>query len=687
LTAVAGGAALAVLGLLTAPQSASAEDPVELGGAYIVDTVGALDSDRAQVDDALGRLDDETGIQLFVVFVDSFDGVSADASWAGATAELNRLGTDDVLFAVATADRNYDFSYPDDFALDARTTTAIEDRVLDRLADEDWSGAVVTAADGYRSASDGASAGGASGGPLSAMVGVVVFIVLAGVVVIVVVVIVTLVRRRRRAASAVATARLDDEALEARVGKLLVQLDDDLASSEQELGFATAQFGDAASAPFAESLARARAQVAEAFTLKQQLDDASPETPAHRRELGQRIVHLCESADRELDSQADAFAELRDLEKTAPAELVTVRSGADAAAARISECETALTGLSSTYSPPAVGTVVDNPRKARELLGVVADAAKSAETALAAGETGDAAVAVRTARAGLGQVDHLLDAIDSLGAALGEAASSLDASLADTRADIAAARALPASPQSDELGQAILAAETAVSGAAVGDPLARLALISEANARLEAVFGGVRDAQNRLEHARLQLDGAIAAARSRITAANDFIATRRGAVGERPRTAVADAERRLDAAVALAVSDPVSALAEAQRSAEVADRAVTTAQSEVASVDTSPWAGERGGGSSGSGIGDALIGGILGSLLGGGGSRGGGYGGGFGGGSWGGGGGGSWGGGYGGSSRSSSSRSSSSRSSGSRRSSSGSSRSGGGRSRSSRGRF
>ena len=136
---------------------ASADEPADLAGAYIVDTVGVLDGREAEVQLALDRLANETGVQLFVVYVASFDGIAPDENWAVTTADLNRLGTDDILLAVATVDRNYGVRYASDFRLAADETTAVERLTEDRLREDDWASAAITAADGYRTALTGSA--------------------------------------------------------------------------------------------------------------------------------------------------------------------------------------------------------------------------------------------------------------------------------------------------------------------------------------------------------------------------------------------------------------------------------------------------------------------------------------------------------------------------------------------------
>ena len=89
---------------LASPLAASAEEPVDLAGAYAVDTVGALAGREGEVQTALDDLYQATDIQLFIVFVDSFENPSDAVEWADEVAISNGLGARDLLLAVATGE-------------------------------------------------------------------------------------------------------------------------------------------------------------------------------------------------------------------------------------------------------------------------------------------------------------------------------------------------------------------------------------------------------------------------------------------------------------------------------------------------------------------------------------------------------------------------------------------------------
>jgi hypothetical protein len=66
----------AVLLLLALPAPAHADTPFRLTD-QVTDKVGALEGRRGEVDAALAQLRAETGLQMFVVFVKSFDAIPA----------------------------------------------------------------------------------------------------------------------------------------------------------------------------------------------------------------------------------------------------------------------------------------------------------------------------------------------------------------------------------------------------------------------------------------------------------------------------------------------------------------------------------------------------------------------------------------------------------------------------------
>ncbi|MET1042843.1 MAG: TPM domain-containing protein [Microbacteriaceae bacterium] len=619
--------------VFVAPVAASATDPVDLNGAYIVDQADVLGDGADEAQAAIDRLMADTDLGLYVVYVDEFTNPSERADWALQTAELNQLGDNDLLLAVAVDDRIYQVDQSSAFPLSDSQLAQIENEaLLPALSASDWSGAVVGYADALREARQG------PGFPWLFVGGVAV--VLIGLFLF------FRIRRGRARRAKLEQAAANARELDQKAGSLLVEMDDALLTSQQELGFAVAQFGTEATEPFRVAVTSAKQKVAQAFTLRQQLDDADEDTAEERRAWTEQIIALCESADAELDAQADAFDELRELEKNAATVIGEVDAERATLEAELERAGQGLAELQQRYSAAAVAAVADNITQARNLLAFTTGALAEASTDIAAGSTGTAAVDVRSAQASTAQARQLLDAVARHRSNLADAAAALDAAVADLRGDVAQASAVQPSTAGVDggaLAGAIASAEVAISGVSPDDPITSLGAIEQAHAALDAQLTAVRDRQAQLDRARSALDASLTAARSELSAAYDFITTRRGTVGPTARTRVSEAERYLRHAVETATTDPATALASAQRAQALASDALRLAQADAGAYMQQPGYGGR---NVGADIGGAILGGIIGSMLGGGG------GGGFGG--FGGGGGGGFGGGgrsFGGSSR------------------------------------
>ncbi|WP_328896125.1 TPM domain-containing protein [Streptomyces sp. NBC_00236] len=664
--------------------AARADDPITLSrDGQITDKVGALGDRRAQVVTALDRLYDQRRIQLFVAYVRDFSGRSPQ-DWADETAGRNGLGLDDVLLAVATHDRQYAYSVDQGSRLtDAQLQDVASTAIEPALKENDWAGAAIGAANGYSAVLAGSpvptpaitpgaddpgtgSSGGTSTGDL------VLPIVLVGGVAAVAAYAFT--RRKRRAATRTTPGATGwgpagggrEEPpqpptplpeLDARTKETLVATDDAVRTSEEELGFATAQFGEEAAAPFTEAVTYAKGELTTAFRLRQQLDDAFPEDDATRRRLLDEIISRCADANGRLDDVSEDFDRLRELERDAPQALAAAETAFRALAGRVTAAEATLTTLRSRYAESASAPAAGDIEQAKDRLVFATSSLNQARQAVDGGDRSAAAVYVRATEGAVGQAATLVDAVDRRARELEEAAAKLQAALTETETDLADAGGLlegtAEGMSTADLRGRIARAQTvardvrAELGAGAYDPIDALRRVEEADAVLDEALAGAREQERGNRRARSLLDQTMLTARSAVGGAADYVTTNRGAVGSQARTRLAEAQRRLERAGELAgTDDPQAALAEAQRADALAGEARSLAEQDVRAYGGrgGPGGGMPGGGGD---MGGAVLGGIiLGGLLGGGGGRGGGFGGGgFGGGFGGGGGPGSFGGG------------------------------------------
>ena len=180
------------------------------------------------------------------------------------------------------------------------------------------------------------------------------------------------VRRRRAKKQVQDAAAADIKTLELRAGKLLVGLDDALKTSEQELGFAQAQFGDDQIRDFRAALTDAKATAKQAFEIQHKLEDPFPETPEQYRAMTLQLIELAERADATLDAQADSFEKLRRLDRNAPQVLDEIAKEQEGLADRIDAAENTLAGLVAQYPKADLDHLTGVPAQARKLTGFAA---------------------------------------------------------------------------------------------------------------------------------------------------------------------------------------------------------------------------------------------------------------------------------------------------------------------------
>ncbi|MFB7843417.1 TPM domain-containing protein [Microbacterium sp. NPDC056052] len=615
----AGSSAIEPRSSSAAPHPTTA--PVTLGSDFVTDLVGALGSaETNELNDRLETLSRDKNIQLFVVFVDAFSNPDNSQEWTNQVAVDNGLGQQQYLLAIATESRQYYLSADKAGPVPLTRVDQISRSLVNDLRDEHWAAAVDTAADGF-------GGSGATGADLGGIL-LIVLCVLAIIAAIIV-----LVVMRRRAAARVKPAAtqpvgdpldaISDEELAKRAGLALVHTDDAITSSTEDLGFATAQFGDAATSSFTDVVAKAKGKLDEAFALKQKLDDEVPDTDQQRRDWHLQIIRLCESADNALDANVAAFDELRKLEQNAEQALAQLKAHRETAAAAVTAAPAALQALAADYDASALQTVTGNPAEAASRLELADASIAQAGDLVAQGKRGEAAFAIRTGEEGVLQATQLAAAITTLQADLASTETQSQALIANLEQDLAGAAALPASPA---LNAAVAATRTALDQArtdATGTgrrPQAVLESLTAANTRIDSTVDAIRNAQQQAERAQQVLEQTLTQARAEISTANSYITTHRGAIGPDARTRAAQASAEYDQAEAARVADPNTALQHAQRAIALAREATQLAAGSIDSWGSGGgWGG--GGGGSRSGMGDAILGGIIGGILSGGGGR------------------------------------------------------------------
>jgi uncharacterized membrane protein YgcG len=641
----------------------------------VTDRSGVLAGREDEVTDALEDVLAGYDVQVFVLFVDTTDDLNA-TDYADETANQNSFGGNDALVMVAVEDRTDAIWVADALGIsDPELDGIIVDVLEPALQDGDFAGAAIATANALGAAATGAEpppppgtdepaeptpAAGAGGGTTTGsdesgtLAFVAVVLVILGVVLIA-----TWWQRRR-------TARLEAEERDRRTGRLareanalLIATDERIRDAQQEIGFVEAAWGEDEVGPLREAVTTARGELQAAFTIRQKLDDAEPEDPVTREQMLNQILDHLRRGQAALDRETERIERLRDLERDAQDVLAALPGRIDAIESRMPAAESAMAELSA-YAESTVAPVRGNLVEATKGLAGARQAVAHGRSAIDGGDRRTAARSARTAEEGVAGATALLDAVEKLAATAKHAAGSVPDKLREARADLDAARAAIGNATSAAGHEARLAAiETAIRSAEAMtaaprvDPVAALRAATEAHSAATETLAAVRnDAQ---QHARFvaALGTAIGTAEADLDRAEAFIAARRGGVGRRARTRLAESQRELETARALRDTQPERALEAARRAEALADEAYA-----AASGDFDQWnqGGPRWGGQQGPDVGGIILGAVLGGILSGGRRRGGGWGGSpwgssdpfGGGGGWGGGGGHSTGGGWGG---------------------------------------
>jgi predicted nucleic acid-binding Zn-ribbon protein len=397
---------------------------------------------------------------------------------------------------------------------------------------------------------------------------------------------------------------------------IVVDVDNAVRTSDNELSLAVEEFGADETEPFTRAVANAKTTLAQAFNVRQILDDAVPESPQQRRDLLTRVVVAAAKADRELDAQKEAFEQLRDLVINAPSRLDALTQQMVDVTARMVPSEQALAELRKQFSDAALASVAGNIETAKQRLAFADQNITNSRTLVSrpAGRQAGLVDSIRAAESALGQARSLLDAIDSAGTDINRAIATLPAAITDIQQGITQAGTLLAqgnTPHGTELGAARDAAVKAVAdaqSAGAGDPLGTFTKLTQADAELDRLLASIAEEREATERLSRTYDQALFTGQSRVRGVSDYIDTRRGTIGPEARTRLAEAVRQLQAAQDKKSVNLNEAIAHANGASMLAAQAQDMANADVRAAQRS-YAG-RYGSTSGSNMG-AVIGGIV----------------------------------------------------------------------------
>ncbi|MET3767397.1 hypothetical protein ABIB15_000059 [Marisediminicola sp. UYEF4] len=398
-------------------------------------------------------------------------------------------------------------------------------------------------------------------------------------------------------------------------GSALVRADERARLADDELGFAIADFGEAATAEFAVAIQRARQRLGEAFQLNQQLSDHVPDTNAQRREWTERIISLCQSAETVIADQQSAVTARRAAVRRAPSDIEKVRADIRRVRELLPDARITVVRLAVRYTDGALKPIAENPDQAEQLLEFAERTAAVAESRLAASRISEADTVVHAGTETVRRAEALLAAVGAFEVEALQAESTLAAMAAESRAELAEARSIPEPERRGQIDSAIAALDRELVAVPIPgsrlDPVGSLSTLRGANSALDDAVADRADRAERSERLRTQLMTAINDAERQIAAARELISDYRAPIGPDARTRLAEAERELAAMTDELQPEP--AIARARRAASLAADAAACARADVERARRNDGADPRHG-NYGRG-GQNLLGGILGGLV------------------------------------------------------------------------
>ncbi|MBP2437601.1 hypothetical protein [Microbacterium amylolyticum] len=418
----------------------------------------------------------------------------------------------------------------------------------------------------------------------------------------------------------------EDAELVRRAQQALVETDERIRTTRDELSFAQAELGEKATHDLSEALHAVATHMREAFALHQQNHDALGTEPGDVRARGERILQLCEWAEQVLDERTEVLRERIEKVREAPMQLQRIRTQSALMRERLPATEAAIARLSERYSPEAMQRVGANAVEARQLLDFADHSADVAARRRESGHRDDAMVALETATEAVRRAGKIIDGVDDFEIEAMRAQSTLADVVADSRGDIQEARL---GPQTRDVAAAIAALENELRALpAPGtptDPFADLARIGEVNAALDRAVSLARERAARPVPSLLHVQHDVDAADRAIAVTRSLVDGHRGWIGADARTRLAEAERtRIDVDPLMREEDTREHAQQlARRTAQLANEALRLAQRDIDSSRPDEWGGgwggppSRGGGGGGGLLGPMLGGAVIGSLLGG----------------------------------------------------------------------
>ena len=629
----------------------------------VTDYTGILSpSDIASIEESINDARTQAQREIFVVFVNSFDGVDPDA-WTQQALSTNG-GGNVLIYAVSPEEGAFGIQGGQlwtDAELDSAYDAAYSQLVAGDFAQSaiDLAGSVTGASGGAGgSAGSTGSDGDSDGGLWLGAAGVGVVAAGGGLWAY------NRKRQKKQSKETLVDARNIDprdtnrlmqlplDTLDSLAEEELASTDESIRRGREELDIAQAEFGPERTRSFTRAMNHSQSTLQKAFELQQRLNDSIPESEAEKRAMLVQIISSCGQADDALDAEAENFAEMRNLLVNADSKLDEITQKTIDVRTRLPKVSTTLEELRSRYSLSVLESIDDNADLAAAALDEAEKVLSTARELQAkpAGQQGGLVEAIREAEHAVITADRMLEGIEHADENIAVAKANVNDLIIEIEEEIVEAAQLKTQAGADgtranweAVDEAVRAASTALTTARVDaerDPLGTYTELTDIDSDLDVQLDSVRATAADQQRQLRIFDQQLQAATTQIQGAEDLVSTRGRIVKSEARTHLANAKKLHAMAQQQRTTDTPAGINYARQAAVAAQRATKSARSDINDYNNRMNRQNRSGGTGGALVAGMVINSILNSGGGGGGFGGGGFGGGFGGGGFGGGGGG-----------------------------------------------
>lgn len=634
-------ALLLTLGVLVGPAAASyAVAPFAMPNATDVVARGTSLShtDQVELQDAAVDTRQQLGLEVYFVFVDTY-GDFTPAGWTQEFVSMSHIsGPNYLVITVATEQRDLYLAQGGALSTD-QMQTLMNNYLIPSLqqSDASWGNIGPATVEGLHALRSSQPAESATDDGVPLRLGAFILTLVAAAAVAIYYVVRRLTRRKRNreaAMNALANPQWDAPnplgavplgQLHQRSKEVLIATDNAIRQANQAVLTARQEFGDAAVEQYQIALQKASAHLRQAFTIRQELDDAFPETQQQQHQMLTELLRHCDQAGTLLKENATQFEQMRDIMADPHSRIANLTLRIVEARARLEPAHQTIASLQQRYKRLNLETIEANVLGAEENITLAEESLDSARQGLKrpVEEHYPVAPAIVQAEKLLAQAERLLAAVDHADEDITHAQASLQDQKEELTKTLAEADSFLSSPlaksstvNSNPVQNAVDLARQALKRAESRGEAMPLPCYNElvaADTSLQSTLISTEGQANTLQRQKETVHQAIITAQHQVRAAQDLVNTRTNIVQATARTRLSQAQTHLRMAEQVAETDYLTALQEAQKAMMMAQEATQAAAHDQRTYATMYYRNQRS--RSGSNVGSFLGGMLLGNLL------------------------------------------------------------------------